>query len=215
MSTITQLENSITQHATNEPEHALSGDHVRKLLLIDCLPSDSSSELIDKLQQLDSSALEVSHKRNDLCTIVDALQPDVLFLSVDMLESITLEQLIKIHQTCPLPVIVVAKRYAPRVLENVVTAGVSSYLVDEVSLNRLIVIVDMSIARFKQEQLLISELQVTKEKLSERKLIERAKGIIMKQKQLSEEDAYSQMRKSAMNQGQSMADLAKRIISVY
>ena len=55
----------------------------------------------------------------------------------------------------------------------------------------------------------------TKEKLSDRKIIERAKGIIMQQKNLTEADAYGQMRKSAMNKGQSMAELSKHIISVF
>lgn len=204
MNTVTQLETSVGQ----EPA-------LRKLLLIDDLPNGNSADLIDKLQALQYSALEVSKGINELLAKVTSLSPDVLILSVENLDKTTLDQLVEIHQTCPLPVIVVANKYSRGDVETVVFAGVSSYLVDQVSVDRLTVIIDLSIARFKQEQTLISELQVTKEKLSDRKLIERAKGIIMKQKHLSEEEAYAQMRKSAMNQGQSMSDLAKRIISVF
>jgi len=60
-----------------------------------------------------------------------------------------------------------------------------------------------------------SELEKTKKKLSERKLIEKAKGIVMRQKNYSEDEAYMEMRKSAMNQGQSMAELSEKIISLF
>lgn len=217
MNTIRQLVPPIKQQVLNEQEAVMSAEDVRKLLLVDSLPEGESAGLINKLESLESSALEISRGAEDLFIKVSTLQPDVLVLSAESLDQSILEQLIKVHETIPIPVIVVAKQYARSVVETVVSAGVSSYLVnvDEVSLERLGIIIDLSVARFKQEQSLICELQVTKEKLSERKLIERAKGIIMKQKHLSEEDAYSQMRKSAMNQGQSMADLAKRIISVF
>jgi len=217
MDTITQLTPPIKQQVLNEQEAVMSAQDVRKLLLVDSLPEGESAGLINKLESLESSALEISRGTDNLFTKVSALQPDVLVLSTVALDKSILEQLTKVHEKTPLAVIVVAEQYARSVVETVVSAGVSSYLVnvDEISLERLSIIIDLSVARFKQEQSLICELQVTKEKLSERKLIERAKGIIMKQKHLSEEEAYSQMRKSAMNQGQSMADLANRIISVF
>ena len=217
MDTITQLTPPIKQQVLNEQEAVMSAQDVRKLLLVDSLPEGKSAGLINKLESLESSALEISRGTDNLFTKVSALQPDVLVLSTVALDKSILEQLTKVHEKTPLAVIVVAEQYARSVVETVVSAGVSSYLVnvDEVSPERLSIIIDLSVARLKQEQSLICELQVTKEKLSERKLIERAKGIIMKQKHLSEEEAYSQMRKSAMNQGQSMADLANRIISVF
>ena len=217
MNTITQIVPPKKEQVLNKQHSTLPTTEIRKLLLVDGLPESQSAGLINKLTSLESSALEISHGVEELFAKVSAIQPDVLILSVEMLDQAILNQLTKLHEACPLPVIVVAQQYAKSVLETVVSAGVSSYLVnvEEISLERLSIIIDLSDARFKQEQSLICELQVTKEKLSERKLIERAKGIIMKQKHLSEEEAYSQMRKSAMDQGQSMADLAKRIISVF
>lgn len=184
------------------------------LLLNDQLGSDNC-QLISILESIDSISSEQSEGISDIFVKVSTLQPDVLILAVQSLAKDVIKQLAKLHEQSPLPVIVVAKEYARNVVETVVSAGVSSYLVDEVSAERLTVIIDLSIARFNMEQGLLNELQVTKERLSDRKLIERAKGIIMKQKHLTEEEAYAQMRKSAMNQGQSMADLAKRVISVF
>ncbi|MBX2848748.1 MAG: ANTAR domain-containing protein [Acidiferrobacterales bacterium] len=217
MNTITQLVPPTKEPALNEQGGVMSNDDLRKLLLVDCLTGSESAGLIKKLSGLESSALEVSKGVDDLYSKVSTIRPDVLVLSVELLDKLTLEQLTKLHESSPLPVIVVAHQYSKSVVETVVSAGVSSYLVnvEEISSERLGIIIDLSLERLKQEQSLICELQATKEKLSERKLIERAKGIIMKQKHLSEEEAYSQMRKSAMNQGQSMADLAKRIISVF
>ena len=91
----------------------------------------------------------------------------------------------------------------------------SSYVVDDAQVHRLPVIIDLAIARFEKMNGISAELEQTKEKLSERKIIERAKGIIMQQKNLTEDEAYVQMRKSAMNKGQSIAELSRHIISVF
>jgi len=204
MNTIRKIDSTI------EPSGSLL-----KLLLVDCLLDENHDELVNKLKSLESSIVETCSGIDNLVTKVTTLQPDVLVLSVQSLQEKALIELTQLHEECPLPVIVIAKEYAPKLVETVIPAGISSYLIDEVSAERLMVILELSVARFKQEQHLICELKETKERLSERKLIERAKGIIMQQKNLSEEQAYSQMRKSAMNQGQSMASLSKHVISVF
>ena len=186
-----------------------------KLLLVHGLADVSNNHLVEKLKSIDGTTLETSQGIENLVAKVSHLKPDVLFLYVQSLHDTLLDELSQVQKECSLPVIVVAQEYDKNLIDTVVSVGISSYLTDAVSQERLPVILELSIARFNQTQGLIDELNDTKEKLSDRKIIERAKGILMQQKQFSEEEAYTQMRKSAMNNGQPMVELAKRIISVF
>ena len=186
----------------------------RTLLVETCSPKTGDglqSRLpVDKLELL--ACLNTS---DGLQEQVQRHVPDLLILSVDFLDAATLSQLIQLNETAPLPVVVFAARHAPEILNIVLSAEISLYTVGEVAAENLPIIPDMAVAQFARLENLRNELQQTTAKLAERKLIERAKGFIMKQKKLSEAQAYAQIRKSAMDQGKSMADLSKRIISVF
>lgn len=186
-----------------------------KILLIETKAAQQDNQLQVKMSSQNVELVHVADTAENLVDKIQIFAPDVLVLSVDFLDAFMLDQLIKINQSNPLPVTVFAKQHAPEVLKMVVSAGVSSYVVDDVQEHRLPIIVDLARVRFEQMHTLSTELEKAKEKLSDRKIIERAKGIIMQQKRLSEEEAYVQMRKSAMNQGQSMAEISRRVISVF
>lgn len=207
---------NIQQHAIQHHSFAGSASiHTHQVLLVETCFSKSADTLLSKLQAQGFESVDVLNSAEGLLERARAADPSVLILSVDFLDAATLDQLVKVNQLEPVPVVVFARKHAPEIMKVVVEAGVSAYVVDEVQAHRLPVIIDLAIARFGKMQSLSTELEQTKEKLSERKLIEKAKGIIMQQKQLSEADAYVQMRKSAMDQGQSMAELSRRIINVF
>ena len=186
-----------------------------RAVLVETHVDGESDSLESKLADQNVELVAILHSATNLASMVAELDVDVLILAVDFLDAQTLEQLIKLNKNDPLPVVAFARQHAPEVMKTVVDAGVSSYVVDDVQAHRIPVIIDLAVVRFAKMNSLNSELQQTKEKLSERKLIEKAKGILMQQKHLSEGDAYAQMRKSAMNQGQSIAELARRIIDVF
>jgi len=186
-----------------------------KTVLVDTFIDQPANSLLDKLSKQHIDLLRVVKSADGISAMVKQVQPEVLLLSVDFLDAATLEQLILVNDTYPLPVVVFARQHAPQVMKTVVEAGISSYVVDDLQAHRIPVIIDLAMVRFAKMQNLSTELQQTKEKLSERKFIAKAKGILMQQKNLSEEQAYSQMRKSAMDQGQSIGSLAKRIIDVF
>ena len=189
--------------------------NMTKVLLIETPEALSDHQLNEKLLSQGVELTHVTQTTDDLSKKVQTYSPDVLVLSVDFLDVKMLDELIKVNQSAPLPVAVFAKQHAPEVLKTVISAGVSSYVVDDVQAHRLPIIIDLAIARFEQMNSISTELEQTKEKLSERKVIERAKGIIMQQKNLTEDEAYVQMRKSAMNKGQSIAELSRHVISVF
>ena len=183
------------------------------LLVESALPNSVS--MLDKLARLDDCQAE---RINDLAlmpTVVEASSPDVLILSVDTLEDVDLSPLVWLKENMPLPVIIFTRKHSATAVKSVVAAGVSTYIVDDVLPERLPVILDLAIERFAHMQSLNTELEQTKRRLSERKAIERAKGIVMRKKNCSEDQAYREIRKSAMDQGKPMVELATRIISVF
>jgi response regulator NasT len=101
---------------------------------------------------------------------------------------------------------------APETLRDVMRAGVAAYIVDGLEPSRVKSIVDVACARFDEYQRLRDELAATRLKLSERKLVERAKGVLMKSRGLDEDTAYSALRKIAMDRGKALADVAQQVV---
>jgi response regulator NasT len=93
-------------------------------------------------------------------------------------------------------------------------AGVSAYIVDGVDRERLRPILDVAIARFEQERSLRAELRDAKDRLADRKVIERAKGVLMREKGVGEDEAFALMRKLAMDRNRRLADVAQQILDV-
>ena len=102
---------------------------------------------------------------------------------------------------------------APSVIAAAVDAGVSSYIVDGLKKDRIKHILDISISRFNAFSRISTELEQTKSALEERKVIDRAKGILMKRKGLSEDEAYALLRATAQNEKKKIADIAQSIIT--
>jgi len=185
-----------------------------RILLLERI-SDDQNSCEKKLKSHGIEPVRVLNSEHGLLAAIEFVNPDVLILSIECLDHASLENLILIKNNAPLPVVIFARKHAAEMVKTVVDAGVSSYIVDDVEAHRIPIILELAQARFAQEQALNLELVQTKEKLLERKVIEKAKGILMAQSKLSEDQAYVQLRKSAMNQGRPMADLAKSVISVF
>jgi response regulator NasT len=94
-----------------------------------------------------------------------------------------------------------------------VDAGVSAYIVGNLQKDRIKTIMDLCISRFNAFSRLRDELERTKSALEDRKVIDRAKGILMKAKNLTEEAAYALLRKTAMNENKKIADVAQSVIT--
>ena len=99
-------------------------------------------------------------------------------------------------------------------IQQAIRAGVSAYIVDGFNPQRVKPILDVAIARFDEFHALRSELEDTRNKLADRKIIDRAKGLLIKSRGLTEEQSYSAMRKLAMDQSKPIVEIAKNIISV-
>ena len=95
-----------------------------------------------------------------------------------------------------------------------VRAGVSAYVVDGLKTRRVRAVVEVAIARFEEFQALRSELDAARSTLADRKLVERAKGIIMRRQGIGEEDAYQLLRKTAMDRKKKLVEIARDVIAM-
>jgi response regulator NasT len=145
---------------------------------------------------------------------VERLKPDVIIIDVDSPDRDTLEHLAVLSSSAPRPVVMFTQDDDSDKIREAVRAGVSAYIVDGLEGARVKPILDVAIARFEQFQALKRELDETGEKLAERKLIERAKGLLMQARGLSEEDAYRALRKQAMQNNTRLADVARQVVSL-
>lgn len=140
--------------------------------------------------------------------------PDLIIACTPSPDDDLLASLRNLSDTHPRPVIVFASDGRRDTIRKAVGAGVAAYVVDGWTPERLTPIIEAACARFDAHEAMRKELAATQNKLAERKLIEKAKGIVMHQRGLAEAEAYSALRKMAMNQNLALAEVARRVIAV-
>lgn len=150
----------------------------------------------------------------DLAQQVEAIQPDVILIETDSPSRDTLEHLATLNRDLPRPVIIFAQEGDSESIRHAMKAGVAAYVVDGLEAARLKPVIEVAVARFEEDQALRRELAEASQKLSERKLVDRAKGILMQSRGLGEEEAYRALRKLAMDRGQNMAAVARDLIAM-
>jgi response regulator NasT len=150
---------------------------------------------------------------DDLLGAVARFAPDVVLIDIDSPNRDTLENLRSVQAHQPRPMVMFTQDDAGESIRRAVDAGVTAYIVDGLENRRVRPIVDAAMARFAQYRALETELEEARGKLEERKLIERAKGLIMEQQGVSEADAYQAMRRLAMRKNKKLAEIADGVIS--
>jgi response regulator NasT len=150
----------------------------------------------------------------DLSDQVLATKPDVIFIQADSPSRDTLEHLAIMNRDCPRPVLLFSQDTDSAMIRRAVKAGVSSYVVDSVSSERLEALVEVAIAQFEEFQHLRTERDDATRKLSERIVVDKAKGLLMKARGLNEDAAYHALRKLAMERGRKLADVAQDVIDM-
>jgi two-component system, response regulator / RNA-binding antiterminator len=147
-----------------------------------------------------------------LLKTIERLEPDVIVIDTDSPSRDVLEHLVMVSRHTPRPVVMFASDATPETIRAVTRAGVSAYVVDGLDQNRIKSIVEVAVARFEEQQDLRGQLAEANLRLSERKLIERAKGLLMKSRSLDEEAAYAALRKAAMDRKLKLSEVAQRVV---
>ena len=185
---------------------------MQKVLILNRAADDE--RLHDKLVEQGYAVSGVIVDTHRLQGEVGRLKPDVIIVSTDAPDEALFVSLAAVAYACPRPVLMFAKEGTRELIRRAVASGVSAYVVDGWAADRLTPIIEAAIARFEAYEALRKELASTQVKLTERKLVERAKGIVMQQRRLTEEQAYSALRKMAMDQNLGLGEVARRVITV-
>lgn len=145
---------------------------------------------------------------------VERLQPDVILIDTESPSRDTLEHLAVMNKDMPRPVVIFTQDDGQGAIRDAVKAGVSAYVVDGLDPKRVKPIVEVARVRFEESQAMRQELDDLSRKLNERKLVDKAKGVLMKARGMDEDAAYHAMRKLAMERGQTMAKVAADVIEM-
>jgi response regulator NasT len=149
----------------------------------------------------------------NLLARIYAIDPDVILIDLENPSRDVLEQMFQVSRVVKRPIAMFVDQSDTASIQASVDAGVSAYIVDGLKKERIKSILDLCISRFNAFSRLQIELEQTKSALEERKAIDRAKGILMKAKHLTEEQAYVLLRKTAMNENRKIADVAQAVIT--
>lgn len=166
------------------------------------------------LQDAHYEVVAMIHGSEDLLTTVQQVAADIILIDMESPDRDTLESLACINRQNPKPIVMFSESDDSETIQKAVKAGVSAYIVDGLNRKRIKPIVEVAIARFREYQAMRRELEDVKSKLSERKIVERAKGILMQRKGLDEETAYHTLRKLAMDNGQRLIDVAQNVVTM-
>lgn len=144
---------------------------------------------------------------------VDEIEPDVIILDIDRLSNDDLHSLLIISEMNPKPMVIFTEFTDASMIEKVLSSKINAYIVGDKLPHHVGPTVQIAIARFKEVESLKSELTETKRKLEGRKWIDKAKGLLMSNKGINEDQAYQALRKMAMDRSQRIDEVAKNVIS--
>ncbi len=169
--------------------------------------------LEDGLREAGYTRIVSLDSTHELLRKVFTIDPDVILIDLANPSRDVLEQMFQVSRTVKRPIAVFVDQSDTAMIEASVDAGVSAYIVDGLRKDRVKPILDMTVSRFNAFDRLSRELEQARSELAERKVIERAKGILMKSRGISEEDAFALLRKTAMNEKKKLADIAQSVVT--
>ena len=142
------------------------------------------------------------------------ISPDMIIVDAESPARDTLEHVVMATRDARRPIVLFTEDNDTTHVRDAIAAGVTAYVVAGLAPDRVRPVLDVALARFEHEEGLRRQLADARSQLSDRKAIDRAKGLLMQRQGLSEEEAYARLRKTAMDKGLKLADVAQRILDV-
>lgn len=169
--------------------------------------------LLDGLRDAGIAEVEVIETMTHMLRRLSTIDPDVIIIGIENPSRDVLEQMFQVSKLVSRPVAMFVDHSDESMIQAAVEAGVSAYVVDGLRKERVKAIVDMAVSRFNAFDRLQRELAEARNELASRKIIERAKGILMRTRQLSEGEAYALLRQTAMNDKRKLVDIAQSVVT--
>ena len=164
------------------------------------------------LREAGHENVTVVHDVTGIARRIAEIAPDVIVIDLENPNRDMLESMFDLSRAVKRPIAMFVDRSDQDAIEAAVDAGVSAYVVDGLRQERVKPIIDMAISRFNAYSRMARELEETRSELESRKVVDRAKGILMRSRGLSEEEAYTLLRRTAMNQNRKITDIAQSLI---
>ena len=184
-----------------------------RVLLIDDSP-ERTTILRTALERAGYSVAAVVESPLALLQAVEDVKPDIIIIDTESPSRDVLEHVVMVSRDQPRPIVMFSVDDGAEAIRDAVRAGVSAYIVDGLEGSRVKSIVDVAVARFEEYQKLVAELAEANLKLSERKLVDRAKGSLMKGRGMTEDEAYHALRRMAMSKKKRLGAVAKNVIDM-
>ncbi|WP_171121033.1 ANTAR domain-containing response regulator [Ruegeria sp. HKCCA5463] len=169
--------------------------------------------IVDALKEAGDVDVSVIGNVTGLARKIAMHSPDIVLIDIDNPSRDMLEELTVASGPLERPVAMFVSSAAGGLAKAAVEAGVSAYVVDGLQAERIKPVIDTAIARFQVLRQMRTELAETRRALEERKVIDRAKGLLMKAKGVSEDEAYALLRKTAMNQNRRVAEVSEALVT--
>jgi response regulator NasT len=190
----------------------MGADQSPKIVIVDESPIRAAI-LEEGLREAGFTGVVHISEMQSLLARIYALDPDVILIDLENPSRDVLEQMFQVSRAVRRPIAMFVDQSDAASIQASVDAGVSAYIVDGLKKERIKPILDLCISRFNAFAKLQDELDRAKSALEDRKVIDRAKGILMNAKNLSEEAAYALLRKTAMNENKKIAEVAQSVIT--
>jgi response regulator NasT len=190
----------------------MTADQSPKIVIVDESPIRAAI-LEEGLREAGFTGVTHISEMNNLLARIYALDPDVILIDLENPSRDVLEQMFQVSRAVRRPIAMFVDQSDTASIQASVDAGVSAYIVDGLKKERIKPILDLCISRFNAFSKLQDELERTKSALEDRKVIDRAKGILMKLKGLNEDEAYVLLRSTAMREKKKIGDIAQSIVT--
>lgn len=175
---------------------------------------DRAESFQDALTDTPYEVKHLAHTSASLLKEVEKTEPDIILIDIESPSRDTIESLSTISAYNPKPVVMFSEQDDPDLMKQSIKAGVSAYVSGDTTPDRAKFILDVAVARFNDYQKLKSELNNAKRQLESRKWVDQAKALLIEKQNMTEQQAYTAIRKMAMDNGQKMEDVAKNLISM-
>ena len=172
-----------------------------------------ASIIEDGLREAGHERVHVITEINEVAARISEIAPDVVIIDLENPNRDTLEYFFSLSRALQRPIAMFVDKADPGSIEAAVDAGVSAYVVDGMRKERVKPILDMAISRFRAFNRLREELNAARSELEGRKIIDKAKAILIKTRGLDEDQAYALLRKTAMNQNRKITEIAQSLVT--
>lgn len=183
-----------------------------KILVIEYIADNNELEMI--LQKHGFQASTLFFDALAINKITNDILPQIIVFNSEKVTDSIIEFIQRLNQVYARPMILFSEDPDIDSINKVIKAGISGYIVSGMESKRIKSIIDIATARFFQQQQLKTELHKTRTKLEERKYMDRAKGILLNARGLSEDEAYHTIRKLAMERNIALGEMAKNVIAM-